>query len=188
MTVTSNLAAFVPLTVNGRISQVYQPVLQQAAGRVASREWCRNQQRLIRLTNKRNRKVKHILHLASRRVIDHLVANRIGTLVIGYNQEWKQRVNIGRVNNQKFVAIPHADLVQCSPTRRIWRVFRWCYRKRATPANAAFLDGEFPMKRVPLCWKANQRGLVSSGDWLVDQCGCQWCVQHNCESISQRIC
>ena len=112
LTVTSNLAAFVPLTVNGRsLKSINQFYNKQRA------EWqadigAGTSNRLTRLTNKRNRKVKHILHLASRRVIDHLVAHRIGTLVIGYNQEWKQRVNIGRVNNQKFVSIPHADLLQ----------------------------------------------------------------------------
>jgi putative transposase len=51
------------------------------------------------------------MHTASRRVIDHLVDRSIGTLVIGYNPNWKQQVRIGRVNNQKFVSIPHAMLV-----------------------------------------------------------------------------
>jgi putative transposase len=45
-------------------------------------------------------------------MIDHLVEQGIGTLVIGYNPNWKQQVNLGRVNNQKFVSIPHHKLVK----------------------------------------------------------------------------
>ena len=36
----------------------------------------------------------------------------IGTLVIGHNPGWKQDVAIGKVNNQKFVSIPHAKLIE----------------------------------------------------------------------------
>jgi putative transposase len=50
--------------------------------------------------------------VASRRVIDHLVEQGIGTLVIGYIPNWKQQVNLGRVNNQKFICIPHHKLVK----------------------------------------------------------------------------
>jgi putative transposase len=33
------------------------------------------------------------------------------TLVIGKNDGWKQEVNLGKVNNQKLVTIPHARLI-----------------------------------------------------------------------------
>ena len=34
-----------------------------------------------------------------------------GTIVIGKSKDWKQSIGIGKVNNQKFTAIPHAELV-----------------------------------------------------------------------------
>ena len=69
---------------------------------------CQNRnksKRLQKLTEKRNRKVKDYFHKTSRCIVNQLVSNRINTLIIGYNKGWKQEVNIGRRNNQKFVEI-----------------------------------------------------------------------------------
>ncbi len=61
--------------------------------------------RLTRITDKRNRRVGQYLHTASKRIVDMLVAERIGVLVVGRNPDWKQSVNIGKRNNQNFVQI-----------------------------------------------------------------------------------
>jgi putative transposase len=51
-------------------------------------------------------------HKVSRHVIGLCLKNDIGTIVIGYNKGWKDSINIGAVNNQKFVNIPHMKLVE----------------------------------------------------------------------------
>src|SRR5947209_2856170 len=61
--------------------------------------------------NKRNRRIDHYMHTVSRRIIDLLVKEGIGTLVIGKNDAWKQEVNMGKRNNQNFVQIPHARFI-----------------------------------------------------------------------------
>jgi len=63
------------------------------------------------ITNKRNRQINHYLHAASKRIIDFLVQEGVGTIIIGKNPLWKQEVNNGRRNNQNFVAIPHARFI-----------------------------------------------------------------------------
>jgi putative transposase len=167
MTVTSNLAGFVPLAVNGRTLKSINQFYNKQRAEWQSESGVGNSRRLIRLTNKRNRKVKHNLHLASRRVIDHLVANRIGTLVIGYNQEWKQRVKIGRVNNQKFVAIPHADLVQMLTYKAQLAGIQVVLQEESYTSKCSFLDGELPMKRVRYVGKRIQRGLFRTATGLL---------------------
>lgn len=52
------------------------------------------------------------MHTASRRIIDVLVKEGIGVLVIGKNDAWKQEAHMGRRNNQNFVQIPHARFIQ----------------------------------------------------------------------------
>ncbi|TRT73981.1 MAG: transposase [Microcystis sp. M_OC_Ca_00000000_S217Cul] len=69
-------------------------------------------QRIRRLTRCRNQKVDDYLHQASRYLVNLLVEQEITTLVIGKNHGWKQEVNLGKVNNQKFVTIPHARLIE----------------------------------------------------------------------------
>ena len=56
-----------------------------------------------RLTLKRNNKIDDYFHKASRYIINHAVSNDIRTIIVGHNKNWKQEVNIGKVNNQKFV-------------------------------------------------------------------------------------
>ena len=50
-------------------------------------------------------------HKASRLVIEYCLTYDIGTVIIGYNPQWKTECNMGKVNNQKFVAIPHARFI-----------------------------------------------------------------------------
>ncbi|NCR42561.1 MAG: IS200/IS605 family element transposase accessory protein TnpB, partial [Microcystis aeruginosa W13-11] len=68
-------------------------------------------QRIRRLTRCRNQKVDDYLHKASRYLVKLLVDQQITTLVIGKNDGCKQGVNLGKVNNQKFVTFPHARLI-----------------------------------------------------------------------------
>ena len=66
----------------------------------------------LSLRNKRYYRTKDFLHRASRFVANYCVSNNISTLVIGLNKGWKQDSNIGKVNNQKFVSIPHTILIE----------------------------------------------------------------------------
>jgi putative transposase len=164
MLVTSNRAGFVPLAVNGRSLKSINQFYNKRKAQLQSMVGTRTTKRLLRLTNKRNRKVKHILHLATRRVIDHLVANRIGVLVIGYNPEWKQRVNIGRANNQKFVAIPHAQAVQMLTYKAQLADIEVVLQEESYTSKCSFLDGEFPQKRPQYAGRRVKRGLFRAGD------------------------
>jgi len=67
--------------------------------------------KLQKLTLKRNRKVKDYLHKASRFVVDYCLETGISNIAVGYNPGWKQNVNLGKKNNQKFVQIPYLTLI-----------------------------------------------------------------------------
>ncbi|WP_039907475.1 IS200/IS605 family accessory protein TnpB-related protein [Candidatus Regiella insecticola] len=53
-----------------------------------------------------------ISYKVSRFIINYALMADAGTLVIGHNAEWKKSINIGKLNNQKFVSIPHARLIE----------------------------------------------------------------------------
>ena len=38
-------------------------------------------------------------------IVNKLVSNEIGNIVVGYNKGWKDSINIGKRNNQTFVQI-----------------------------------------------------------------------------------
>ena len=109
---TSNKPAFQAVVVNGRpvksVNQFYnkrKADLQKQLGHTGTTK------RMEHLTNKRNRRIDHYMHTASKRIIDLLVKEGIGVLCIGKNDAWKQEANMGKRTNQNFVQIPHARFI-----------------------------------------------------------------------------
>lgn len=62
--------------------------------------------RMTALYDKRNRYIDTFMHTTSKAIVDMLIEQKVGKLVVGRNKGWKQEVNIGKTNNQKFVQIP----------------------------------------------------------------------------------
>lgn len=89
--VTSNQLGFVPLLVNGRplksINHRYNQELARLSRLLPTHQ--KTSKQIRQLAYKRNQRINAYLHLASRRLIDLLVQQGIGTLVIGKNDGWK---------------------------------------------------------------------------------------------------
>jgi len=68
--------------------------------------------RILRLHRKRNNKIRDFFHKTSKKVVNYCISHDIGTIVIGYNEGWKQKIKIGKKNNQNFVSVPFLKLVQ----------------------------------------------------------------------------
>jgi len=67
---------------------------------------------LIKITDWRNKKIDDYMHKTSRFVMNYCLEHKIGHIVIGKNDGWKQSINIGKRNNQNFVFIPFDKLIQ----------------------------------------------------------------------------
>lgn len=67
--------------------------------------------RIKKLYYDREQYIEDVFHKISRKIVDLLVDSKITKLIVGYNKGWKQEVNMGKRNNQKFVQIPFARLV-----------------------------------------------------------------------------
>jgi putative transposase len=117
--ITSNKPGFVPVLVNGRplkhINQFYNKRKAQLQSKLGRKGTTRLMERI---TNRRNRQITHYLHTHSRRMINMLVREGIGVLIIGKNDGWKQQISIGRRNNQNFVQVPHARFIQMLQYKR----------------------------------------------------------------------
>ena len=168
ITLTSNQPGFVPVVVNGRGLKSVNQYYNKRRAELQAQVGVGSTRRLRRLTDKRNRRVKHLLHIASRRVIDHLVMCGIGTLVIGYNPHWKQRARLGRVTNQKFVSIPHSMLVEMLTYKAELAGIRVVRQEESYTSKCSFLDGEFPGKREEYAGRRIRRGLFRAADgrWI----------------------
>jgi putative transposase len=141
--ITSNKMGFVPQLVNGRpiksTNQFYnkrRADLQQALGHEGTTA------RMERFTAKRTRRINHYLHTASKAIIARLVAEGIGTLVVGKNPGWKQEVELGRVTNQHFVQLPHARFIAMLEYKAKLAGIRFVLQEESYTSQASFLDGD----------------------------------------------
>jgi IS605 OrfB family transposase len=157
---TSNKPDFVPVVVNGRgiksCNQFYnkrRAELQKSLGHSGSTP------RMEQLTNKRNRRIDHDLHTISRFVIELLVAEGIGTLVMGKNDGWKQEINLGSRTNQNFVQVPHARLIQMLTYKAEQKGIRVLITEESYTSKASFLDRD----PLPTYRQGDEREHVFSG-------------------------
>ncbi|MCK5523588.1 MAG: transposase [Thiomargarita sp.] len=113
ITVATNQADLSHVMVNGRglksINQYWNKKVSKLKSKLT--KGVKSSKRIRSLTEKRNAKIDDSLHKASSKVVNWLIDNQVGTLIIGKNKQWKNRIKIGKRNNQNFVQIPHARLI-----------------------------------------------------------------------------
>lgn len=120
--------------------------------------------RIANLTIRRNNKINNYLHKSSRLFINYLVSNDITDVVIGYNKEWKQGINIGKVNNQNFVNIPYYKLLNMLTYKCELLGITVHITEESYTSKCSFLDNEEICKHEEYKGKRIKRGLYKSSD------------------------
>ncbi len=159
--VTANQPGFTPLLVNGHplkaLNQLYNK--RRAHFQALLPEGQYTSCRLDGLADKRKRQLDSYLHVASRRIIDHLVQQRIGTLVIGKNDGWKQEVTLGKRTNQNFVFLPHARFIPMLTYKAQLVGIDVVLTEESYTSKCSFLEGEPLGHRELYLGKRAKRGL-----------------------------
>lgn len=102
-----------PFIVNGKIIKSINQYYNKKKAKLMSFIGDRGiSNKINRLTHKRNMKINDYMHKTSRYIIDYAIEQKLEKIIIGDNVDWKQSINIGKKNNQKFVSIPHAKLIE----------------------------------------------------------------------------
>lgn len=165
-TLTANVKGFQPLIVNGKPLKSANAYYNKKKAFLQSlvRGERQTSNKIKQLTHKRNCKVDNYLHNASRFIINHLVANRIGTLGIGKNDGWKQDINIGKRNNQNFVSIPHARFIEMLAYKAELAGIQIVITEESYTSKCSFLDREAICKHEKYKGKRIKRGLFRASD------------------------
>jgi putative transposase len=142
--IASNREGFVPRLVNGRPvkawNQWYNKRMKQLKKQLPKADRERVTKQMERITNTRNRQIHHYLHTTSKRIIDFLVKEGVGTVIIGKNLLWKQETGMGRKNNQNFVSIPHARFIDMLTYKAALVGIQVEVREESYTSKASFLD------------------------------------------------
>lgn len=115
--------------------------------------------KLRNLRIKRENKLNDYLHKTSRYIVNHLVSNNINTLIIGYNKEWKQETNIGKVNNQKFIQIPYLKLINQLRYKSQLEGINVIIQEESYTSKSSFIDNDF----IPILKSSTELNYKFSG-------------------------
>jgi putative transposase len=142
--ITANREGFVPRLVNGRpikaCNQWYNKRMKELKMCLPKEDRERVTKQMERLTNHRNRQIHHYLHAASKRIIDFLTKEGVGTIIVGKNPLWKQEVGMGKRNNQNFVQIPHARFIDMLTYKAELVGIQVEVREESYTSKASFVD------------------------------------------------
>ena len=165
MAITSNIGNISNL-VNGRplksINQYYNKRKAHLMS-LLEKGKLKSSKRLRRLEMKRMMKIKDYLHKTSRRVIELMYNNNIGTCFIGHNDGWKQEVEMGKRNNQNFVSIPYSLLINMLRYKIEEKGGHLIELNESYTSKCSFLDNEEVCKHETYKGKRVKRGLFLSG-------------------------
>ncbi|MFA1819298.1 RNA-guided endonuclease InsQ/TnpB family protein [Virgibacillus oceani] len=98
--------------------------------------------RLERLHQVRHRKLKDIFHKASHKIVNLALEEKVDTIIIGKNEGWKQKINIGKTSNQSFVSIPHAMLINMITYKAEKGGIRVITIEESYTSKASYIDGD----------------------------------------------
>ena len=120
--------------------------------------------RIKNITLKRNNRINDYLHKASRMFVNHLVSKGINNVVIGYNKEWKQGINIGKKNNQNFVGIPYYKLLNMIIYKCELEGISVIVNEESYTSKCSFINDEDICKHDTYCGKRIHRGMFKTSD------------------------
>lgn len=115
----------------------------------------------------RNNKIKTLFHRISKNVIEYCIQNDIGSIAIGYNFNWKQKINIGKRNNQKFVQIPFLKLVKQIEYKAKLVGIQVKTIDESYTSKCSFLDNEAIEKHENYVGKRISRGLFKTSKGVI---------------------
>ena len=88
-------------------------------------------------------------NLTTRYIINFCTANRIGTVICGYNTDFKRGMNLGKKNNQQFTQIPFGALRRQLKTLCERYGMNYIEQEESYTSKASFLDlDELPIYDV----------------------------------------
>ena len=154
-----------PLAIKGgvikSINQFYNKQkanIQSELKKVNGKDWSK---KLQKLTDKRYEMIKYQMHCISKYVVDWCVLYGIDTLIVGHNDEWKQK----KQGMQNFTYIPYELFIQMLAYKCENNGIKFVENDEAYTSGTSFLDNEDPVKE-----NYNKERRVHRGLFIAD-CG-----------------
>ena len=103
-------------------------------------------------------KINDYIHKTSRYIVNWCLENKIDTVVIGRNKNWKQESNMSKKVNQNFISIPHYLFIKKLKYKCENIGINFIETEESYTSGTSFLDGELPIKE-----NYNKKGEYKEG-------------------------
>ena len=172
----NNIASFVTTDgdkclINGRqlkyINHNYNKAVADAKSKLKITHNQNSSKYISQIINKRNNRINDYLHKITTYIVNHAVSKDIGTIVVGYNKEWKQDTNLGKVNNQNFVHIPFYRLINLLAYKCRLKGIKFQTIVESYTSKCSFVDNEEIKKHKTYSGKRITRELFKTKDGLI---------------------
>lgn len=128
----------------------------------------------IRLLRKRNHVLRDYLNKTTHYMIQHCLEHGIGKIVVGHNKGWKNKSNMGKQANQRFVQIPHSVLMNKIESMCERYGIQFTRQEESYTSKASFLDqdvipvyGELKESKPVFSGRRVSRGLYQTGRFVL---------------------
>jgi len=170
-----------PIVINGKIiksiNQYYNKQLahyKSIAKKDNKLDWTK---KLQQITNKRYNRIDNFLHKTSKYIIDYCYWNKIDTIIIGKNDNWKQESPMSKQVNQTFIQIPHTKFIDKLKYKCEDKSIKLIITEESYTSKASFIDEDIIPKyreknKVVFSGKRIKRGLYQSKDGVLINADC----------------
>ena len=111
------------------------------------------------LMYKREEQLRNYIGYYTNQLIEILKEEKISKLVVGYNKEWKQNINIGKANNQNFVNIPFRKILDILRYKLEENGIECKEQEESYTSQSSYLDND----NIPTYHKGNLQATIFSG-------------------------
>ena len=122
------------------INQYFNKEKAKLQSLLPKNEYC--SKRINHLFYKREEQLRNVIGFYSNRLMDLLVKEEISNLIIGHNKNWKDKINIGKVNNQNFVSIPFNKIIDIIKYKAEDFGIKCIEQEESYTSKASFLDND----------------------------------------------
>ena len=111
------------------------------------------------LMYKREEQLRNYIGYYTNQLIEILKKEKISKLIVGYNKEWKQNINIGKANNQNFVNIPFRKILDILRYKLEENGIECKEQEESYTSKSSYLDND----NIPTYHKGNLQATIFSG-------------------------
>ena len=140
----SNNCGLTPFVINGNglkvYNQYYNKIIANLKSQLAVNQY--NSRKIQMINRKRYHKIKDFYNKIASYLVQYCLINNIGTIIIGKNYQWKNKINIGKENNQHFCYIAHSEFINKLQEQAAKYGINVIINEESYTSKASFLDDD----------------------------------------------